>query len=64
MNMMADPVGFYRPACLSAEDAALARHLSRRRYARNLGGFDLLVVAPPEVIADPVAFDIDRKSVV
>jgi type III secretion protein Q len=57
MNMMADPVAGYRPACLSAEYAALARSLSRRRFTRNLGGFGLQVVAPPDVIADPVALD-------
>jgi type III secretion protein Q len=57
MNMMAGPVAGYRPVCLSAEYAALARSLSRRRFTRNLGGFDLQVVAPPDAIADPVALD-------
>jgi type III secretion protein Q len=58
MDMMADPVAGYRPPGLSTEHATLARSLSRRRGARNLGGFDLQVVAPPDVIADPVAFDL------
>jgi type III secretion protein Q len=57
MNMMAGPVTGYRLPCLSAEHAALARNLSRRRFTRNLGGFDLQVVAPPDVIVDPVALD-------
>jgi type III secretion protein Q len=58
MNMIAMPVVCYRPAALSAEHAALARSLSRRRLVRNLDGFDLQVVAPPDRISDPAAFDL------
>jgi type III secretion protein Q len=59
MNMIAPPAAVrYRPAALSAEYAAVARGLSRRRCIRNFDGFDLHVVAPPEVIADPVAFEL------
>jgi type III secretion protein Q len=58
MNMIAAPVVWYRPAGLSAEHAALTRSLSRRRAMRNLDGFEVQVVAPPDTIADPVAFDL------
>ncbi len=56
-NMIATTAIGYRPANLSATDAALARTLSRRRGIMNLDGLDLHVVAPPDSIADPVAFD-------
>lgn len=58
MNMIAAAASRYRPTDLSAEDAALARDLSRRRGVRDLAGFDLQVVAPPDPLADPVAFDL------
>jgi type III secretion protein Q len=47
----------YRPACLSRDSAALTRELSRRR-GQNIGGFELRVVAPPDQIAEQVAFDL------
>jgi type III secretion protein Q len=58
MNVMAVPVAAYRPTLLSAEDAALGCSLGRRRCARDLAGFDIEVVAAPDAIADPVAFDL------
>jgi type III secretion protein Q len=58
MNMIPTVPVRYRPPALSAEHAALARSLGRRRSMRHPDGFDLYVVAPPDDIADPVPFDL------
>jgi type III secretion protein Q len=62
MNMIPTVPVRYRPAALSAEHAALARSLARRRSMRHTQGFDLYIVAPPDDIADPVPFDMTLGS--
>jgi len=48
----------YQPMRFSAEHAALARCLARRRSIPDLGGFGVRTTAAPESIPDAVAFDL------
>ena len=58
MNSIVSFARGYQPVRLSAEHAALARGLARRRGAPDLGGFRVRTTAAPESIPDAVAFDL------